>query len=245
MSSPSSSHSSLVSLKHITPDAEFLITNLARVSNPANENNTDTSARLIRYLINHQHWSPFEMVSMCVEINTQRDIASQILRHRSFTFQEFSQRYANATDLGYTLPRLRAQDPNNRQSSLDVEYPQEVYDAIKIYLDAGQDCYSYLLNLGVAKECARRVLPLCQNTRMYMTGSIRSWLHYCDVRCGPETQLEHRLIAEGVKEIIKEMLPNVYEAMWPTWVAPPVHFNIEPVDLVGSSEASMGALVDG
>jgi len=238
--------SSQVSLKHITPDAEFLITNMARVSNPANENNTDTSAKLIRYLIKHKHWSPFEMVSMCVEISTQRDIASQILRHRSFTFQEFSQRYANATELGYTLPQLRAQDPNNRQSSLLVEFSQDLYDELADYLELGQDLYKDLLHAGVAKECARRVLPMCQNTRMYMTGSIRSWLHYCDVRCGPETQLEHREIAEQVKMIIKEMLPNVYEAMWPTWVAPPVHFTIAPpLTVWGRVKEALGVFFDG
>jgi len=238
--------SSQVSLKHITPDAEFLITNMARVSNPANESNTDTSAKLIRYLIKHKHWSPFEMVSMCVEISTQRDIASQILRHRSFTFQEFSQRYANASELGYTLPQLRAQDPNNRQSSLLVEFSQDLYDELADYLELGQDLYKDLLHAGVAKECARRVLPMCQNTRMYMTGSIRSWLHYCDVRCGPETQLEHREIAEQVKMIIKEMLPNVYEAMWPTWVAPPVHFTIAPpLTVWGRVKEALGVFFDG
>ena len=234
--------SSQVSLKHITPDAEFLITNMARVSNPANENNTDTSAKLIRYLIKHKHWSPFEMVSMCVEISTQRDIASQILRHRSFTFQEFSQRYANASELGYTLPQLRAQDPNNRQSSLLVEFSQDLYDELADYLELGQDLYKDLLHAGVAKECARRVLPMCQNTRMYMTGSIRSWLHYCDVRCGPETQLEHREIAEQVKMIIKEMLPNVYEAMFPTQV----HFTIAPpLTVWGRVKEALGVFFDG
>jgi len=234
--------SSQVSLKHITPDAEFLITNMARVSNPANENNTDTSAKLIRYLIKHKHWSPFEMVSMCVEISTQRDIASQILRHRSFTFQEFSQRYANATELGYTLPQLRGQDPNNRQNSLLVEFSQDLYDELADYLELGQDLYKDLLHAGVAKECARRVLPMCQNTRMYMTGSIRSWLHYCDVRCGPETQLEHREIAEQVKMIIKEYLPNVYEAMFPTQV----HFTIAPpLSVWGRVKEALGVFFDG
>jgi len=238
--------SSSVQLKHITPDAEYLITNMARVSNPANENNTDTSAKLIRYLIKHKHWSPFEMVSMCVEISTQRDIASQILRHRSFTFQEFSQRYANASELGYSLPQLRGQDPNNRQGSLLVEYSQDLYDEVADYLELGQDLYKDLLHAGVAKECARRVLPMCQNTRMYMTGSIRSWLHYCDVRCGPETQLEHREIAEQVKMIIKEMLPNVYDAMFPTFVAPPVHFTIAPpLSLWGRVQEAWRSFIDG
>lgn len=239
--------SSSVQLKHITPDAEYLITNMARVSNPANQDNTDTSAKLIRYLIKHKHWSPFEMVSMCVEISTQRDIASQILRHRSFTFQEFSQRYANASELGYALPQLRGQDPNNRQSSLEVEYSQDLYDEVADYLELGQDLYKDLLHAGVAKECARRVLPMCQNTRMYMTGSIRSWLHYCDVRCGPETQLEHREVAEQVKMIIKEMLPNVYEAMFgTTWVAPPVHFTIAPpLTVWGRVKEAWRTFIDG
>lgn len=237
----------LVTLKHITPDAEFLITNMARVSNPANQDNLETSAKLIRYLIKHKHWSPFEMVSMCVEIHTQRDIASQILRHRSFTFQEFSQRYADASELGFTLPQLRGQDPFfNRQSSICVEFPQNLYDEVHDYLELGQALYKGLLYAGVAKECARRVLPMCQNTRMYMTGSMRSWLHYCDVRCGPETQQEHREIAEQVKLIIKEMLPNVYEAMWPTWVAPPVHFTIAPpLTVWGRVKEALGVFFDG
>jgi thymidylate synthase (FAD) len=216
-----SSSQSLVSLKHITNDAEYLITNLARVSNPSNQTNTETSSRLIRYLIQNEHWSPFEMVTMCVEINTQRDIAAQILRHRSFTFQEFSQRYADATQLGYTLPNLRAQDVSNRQSSIPTEYPKELYEQMTNYLDAGQNLYSYMLSIGVAKECARRILPLCQNTRMYMTGSVRSWLHYCDLRCGSGTQLEHQMIAEQVKAILKEQLPTVYEAMWGGEIIPP------------------------
>jgi thymidylate synthase (FAD) len=127
-----------------------------------------------------------------------------------------------------------------------VEFSQDLYDELADYLELGQDLYKDLLHAGVAKECARRVLPMCQNTRMYMTGSIRSWLHYCDVRCGPETQLEHREIAEQVKMIIKEMLPNVYEAMWPTWVAPPVHFTIAPpLSLWGRVKEALGVFFDG
>lgn len=199
-----------VKLVHITPNAEELIVYQARPHNP----HTDNKERLIKYLIKHKHWSPFEMVSMGLEIHTQRDIAAQILRHRSFSFQEFSQRYADASELGYTLPNLRLQDTKNRQNSIPTEVPDTVYEAIQEYLDAGQELYKDLLHSGYAKECARRILPVCQNTRIYMTGSVRSWIHYLQVRTDSGTQLEHRLIAEEAKQVFKEQLPTVYQAVF-------------------------------
>jgi len=205
-----------VSLVHITPNAEELISYMARVSNPSNQSNTETAPRLIRYLIEHQHWSPFEMVNMCVEINTTRSIAAQILRHRSFSFQEFSQRYAEVP-IHAELPELRRQDVKNRQNSIDdldesikktfeFRIGQLYGDAYRIYKD--------MVASGVAKECAREVLPLATPTRLYMNGTIRSWLHYCDLRTGHGTQKEHALIAAQIQDILYQHLPNVCEAMW-------------------------------
>ena len=174
-------------LVHITPNAEELISYMARVSNPSNQTNTQTSARLIRYLIEHSHWSPFEMVNMCVEISTTRSIAAQILRHRSFSFQEFSQRYADASQLGKpVVPQLRLQDLKNRQNSIEATgEDKEVLDSLLYDIDhlfqTSIDVYESLLQAGVAKECAREVLPLSMPTKLYMNGSIRSWLHYCDL----------------------------------------------------------------
>jgi thymidylate synthase (FAD) len=203
-------------LIHITPNAEDLISYMARVSNPSNQSNTETSAKLIGYLIRHQHWSPFEMVNMCVEIETTRSIAAQILRHRSFSFQEFSQRYAEVS-LRPELPELRRQDTKNRQNSIDDLHTSttDFFDRKigKLFSEA-YDVYQQLLEAGVAKECAREVLPLCTPTRMYMNGTVRSWLHYCDLRCGNGTQKEHRQIAEQVKELLVQHLPNVCKAMW-------------------------------
>ena len=198
-------------LVHITPNAEELISYMARVSNPANQNNTETSAKLIKYLIDHQHWSPFEMVNMCVEINTTRSIAAQILRHRSFSFQEFSQRYAPVTTTA-TTPSLRRQDTKNRQNSiddLDQSFIVGAEIAIKEHFDQAIDLYNDLIKAGVAKECARDVLPLATPTKLYMNGTIRSWIHYCQLRCGNGTQLEHRMIAEGAYKLLQEYLPNV------------------------------------
>ena len=205
-----------VKLIHITPDAEELISYMARVSNPSNQANTETSAKLIKYLINHSHWSPFEMVNMCVEIETTRSIAAQILRHRSFSFQEFSQRYADASQLGSPVtPQLRLQDPKNRQNSVEVDeedlfLKQEITQLFK----HSELVYKKLLEQGVAKECAREVLPLSMPTRMYMNGSIRSWLHYCDLRTSNGTQKEHALIAAQVQDLLYQYLPSVSEAMW-------------------------------
>ena len=205
-----------VELVHVTPDAEQLIAYMARVSNPSNQHNTETSPRLIRYLIKHKHWSPFEMVNMCVEIHTTRSVAAQILRHRSFSFQEFSQRYAEAFQLGKpVVPELRLQDEKNRQNSIEVE-EEDLFlkQRIDYLYKHAEQVYEALLEAGVAKECARDVLPLSTPTKLYMNGTLRSWLHYCDLRCANGTQKEHKLIADGVKQLIAEQFPQVHVAMW-------------------------------
>ena len=201
----------------VTPDAEQLIGKIARVSNPKNENNPNVEG-LLKYLIKHKHWSPFEMASMCVEIHTTRAIAPQILRHRSFSFQEFSQRYAIPTDTFATVqPKLRRQDTKNRQNSID-DLPTETveyYDQrIDDHFRQGVELYESLLHSGVAKECARAVLPLNTVTRLYMSGTIRSWLHYVDLRGDNGTQLEHMQIARSVGEILDTELPTIARAMW-------------------------------
>jgi thymidylate synthase (FAD) len=207
-----------VQLIHITPEAENLISYMARVSNPSNQSNTETSAKLIKYLIDHQHWSPFEMVNMCVEINTTRSIAAQILRHRSFSFQEFSQRYADVTTIGTPIiPALRRQDFKNRQNSiddLDTSKKQQFLRRIQQHFAEAEDLYREMVSAGVAKECARDVLPLSAPSRIYMNGTIRSWLHYCDLRTANGTQREHAQIAGQVQDILYQHLPNVCEAMW-------------------------------
>ncbi len=198
----------------VTPDAEKLIGKLARVSNPANEDNPNVEG-LIKYLIKHKHWSPFEMASMCVEIQTTRAIGAQILRHRSFSFQEFSQRYAEVTEID--VPKLRRQDLQNRQNSIDDfpdELSEELQDIISLHNDRSNALYKKLLAYGVAKECARNVLPLSTKTRMYMSGTIRSWLHYIDLRASHGTQVEHSQIAAQIGEILDTELPTVTRAMW-------------------------------
>ena len=207
-----------VQLIHITPEAEELISYMARVSNPSNQTNTQTSARLIKYLIEHNHWSPFEMVNMCVQINTTRSIAAQILRHRSFSFQEFSQRYAEVTSMALPeVPELRRQDKKNRQNSVNDLDPALVntfeYDIAKHNANCYR-LYQRMLDVGIAKECAREVLPLGTPTRLYMNGTVRSWLHYCDLRTGNGTQKEHAQIAGQVQDLLYQYLPNVCEAMW-------------------------------
>ena len=201
----------------VTPDSEQLIGKIARVSNPNNEDNPEVE-KLIKYLIKHKHWSPFEMASMCVEIHTTRAISAQVLRHRSFTFQEFSQRYAIPTDTFATvLPELRRQDTKNRQNSIDdlAEETQEYYEQrIDDHFRQSVDLYESLLHSGVAKECARSVLPLNTVTRLYMSGTIRSWLHYCDLRGSNGTQKEHMQIAQSVREILEEQVPVIARAMW-------------------------------
>jgi thymidylate synthase (FAD) len=201
----------------ITPNAEALIGKIARVSNPNNEENPEVD-KLIRYLIKHKHWSPFEMASMCVQIDTTRAISPQILRHRSFTFQEFSQRYAIPTDSFATvLPELRRQDYDNRQNSIDdlEEETQEYYQQrIDDHFRESVRLYESLLHSGVAKECARSVLPINTVTKLYMSGTIRSWLHYVALRGDNGTQKEHMSIARSVGEILDTELPQISRAMW-------------------------------
>ena len=201
---------------HSTHDGDALVAYMARVSNPKNQNNTETSARLIKYLIKHKHWSPFEMVNMCVEIHTTRSIAAQILRHRSFSFQEFSQRYAVVVS-DPVIPDLRRQDVKNRQNSindLDPFVKQELQLKAQFVFDQAHMLYDEMLGAGVAKECAREVLPLSTPTTMYMNGTLRSWIHYTDLRCGNGTQAEHKQIADACKELIKLHYPDCYKAVW-------------------------------
>jgi thymidylate synthase (FAD) len=202
-----------VTFVHCSPDAENLIVRMARVSNPANEDNMATAPKLLRYLIDHQHWSPFEMCSLCVKIDTERDISAQILRHRSFSFQEFSTRYAEAQPL--TVPELRKQDVKNRQNSTnDLDIHTQVYYDEQIrnqYADI-EELYEEMIADGVAKECARRILPLSTQTTLYMHGTLRSFIHYIKVRTDASTQLEHRLIAESCKQIFIEQFPTIGEA---------------------------------
>ena len=189
----------------------------ARVSNPNNQEN-ENYAGLLRYCIKHQHWSIFEQAFMTLEINTTRGLAAQILRHRSFTFQEFSQRYAdtNLLNANIPLPELRRQDTKNRQNSID-DVPEEqtkmLLGRIQNYFNEGLDLYNELLREGIAKECARFVLPLATPTRIYMSGSVRSWIHYIDLRSGHGTQKEHMDIANACKSIFTEQFPTVSEAL--------------------------------
>ena len=206
---------SSVNLIHSTPNGDDLVAYMARVSNPDNQNNTETSARLIKYLIKHKHWSPFEMVNMCVEINTTRSISTQILRHRSFSFQEFSQRYAGVTAKPEALV-VRRQDSTNRQSSIDDVDAYTTQDfqikAQQVY-DLSYSLYNEMLEAGIAKECAREVLPLSAPTKLYMNGTLRSWIHYCDLRCGNGTQKEHRDIADDCRLLIEQCFPLVSQAL--------------------------------
>jgi thymidylate synthase (FAD) len=200
-------------------DAQELVAYCARVSNPANQTNTETSEKLIRYLIRHAHWSPLEMVSVCLEIETTRDIARQILRHRSFSFQEFSQRYAVA-DLGWELKETRLQDTKNRQNSIALSgltlkeqnlMDQWKYKQEQLIQDA-EYAYDWAIANGIAKEQARAVLPEGLTvSRLYMQGTLRSWLHYIELRSGPETQKEHRQIAVGCADAIQSIFPMIKE----------------------------------
>ena len=209
-----------VSLVNVSPDAEKHMAYCARVSNPNNQDN-ENYAGLLRYCIKHQHWSIFEQAFMTLEINTTRGLAAQILRHRSFTFQEFSQRYAdtNLLDTNIPLPELRRQDTKNRQNSID-DIPEEqskmLLGRIQNYFNEGLDLYNELLREGIAKECARFVLPLATPTRIYMSGCVRSWVHYIDLRSGHGTQKEHMDIANACKYIFTEQFPTVSEAL--QWV---------------------------
>jgi len=208
-----------VKLVSITPDAEQTMAYIARVSNPSNQDN-EKYAGLLKYCIKHNHWSVFEQSSMSLEIETTRAIAAQILRHRSFTFQEFSQRYASSNDLGdIELPELRRQDTKNRQNSTDDLDPEIVdkFERQMITLfSSAKNLYTQMLDAGVAKECARMVLPLCTPTRIYMTGSCRSWIHYINLRSAHGTQKEHMEIAEACRNVFTEQFPAVSEAL--EWV---------------------------
>ena len=208
----------LVSITHPKMDglstAEELISYCARVSNPSNQMNIDSSSKLLSYLIKHKHWSPFEMVDMTVAIVTRRSIAAQILRHRSFSFQEFSQRYSTATDIQKI--ELRKQGNTNRQSSEDVVLDSSLLTLVENHMERGKELYHFLIEKGVARETARDVLPLATETTMYMKGSIRSWIHYLELRCSDDTQLEHRIIANNIKDIFTKNFPNISKTL--SWV---------------------------
>jgi thymidylate synthase (FAD) len=209
-----------VKLVSVTPDAEQTMAYVARVSNPSNQENPNY-AKLLGYCIKHNHWSVFEQSFMTLEIETTRGLAAQILRHRSFTYQEFSQRYADSSLLAETIPvpELRRQDTKNRQNSiddLDPEFVALTNKQIETYFAQGMSLYQHLLDNGVAKECARFVLPLATPTRLYMSGSCRSWIHYIQLRSANGTQKEHMEIAEACKQIFAEQFPTVAEAL--EWV---------------------------
>jgi thymidylate synthase (FAD) len=205
-----------VQLITVTPDAEKNMAFVARVSNPNNQDNENFSG-LLKYCIKHQHWSVFEQAHLTLEIETTRAIAAQILRHRSFTFQEFSQRYAQSHELGeIQLPELRRQDVKNRQNSID-DLDEKVVDKLNRQMitlfSSAESLYKQMIKEGVAKECARMVLPLCTPTRIYMTGSVRSWIHYIKLRSAHGTQKEHMEIAESCRDVFKEQFPVVSEAL--------------------------------
>ena len=208
-----------VKVVSVTPDAEKTMAYIARVSNPANQEN-DNFSGLLKYCIQHEHWSVFEQSSMTLEIETTRAIAAQILRHRSFTFQEFSQRYAQSNELGkIQLPDLRKQDLKNRQNSTDDLDPfvkQKLEAQMITLFSSAQSLYNQMIEEGVAKECARMVLPLCTPTKIYMTGSCRSWIHYIELRSAHGTQKEHMEIAEACRKVFTEQFPSVSEAL--EWV---------------------------
>ena len=205
-----------VKLVSVTPDAEKTMAYIARVSNPNNQDN-EKYAGLLKYCIKHNHWSVFEQSSMTLEIETTRGLGAQILRHRSFTFQEFSQRYADSKLLGkIDLPELRRQDDKNRQNSiddLDVEAVEKLNKQMETLFSSAFSLYNQMLEVGVAKECARMVLPLCTPTRIYMTGSCRSWIHYINLRSAHGTQKEHMIIAEKCRSVFTEQFPAVSEAL--------------------------------
>ena len=206
-----------VRLIQATPNPEENMAYVARVSNPSNQENPNY-AGLLRYCIKHNHWSVFEQAYMTLEIETNRGIAAQILRHRSFTFQEFSQRYADSSLLSETipLPELRSQDTKNRQNSIDNVDPfvkQELEIAMRKHFDSAMDIYKHMLEMGIAKECARFVLPLATPTRIYMTGSCRSWIHYIQLRSANGTQKEHMDVALACRDIFCEQYPTVAEAL--------------------------------
>ena len=197
-----------------TPEGEDLIAYMARVSAPENQHNKETAPRLIKYLIKHKHWSPLEMANVCMEIETTRDIARQILRHRSFSFQEFSQRYAVAQ--GFVFSEARMQDDKNRQNSIDTDdlYLNNWWNAAQVRVQCEAELmYKAALEKGIAKEQARKLLPEgLTMSKMYMNGTLRSWLHYVDIRCDKATQKEHREVAEKCRDELTKLFPNVMEA---------------------------------
>ena len=205
-----------VHLVTVTPDAEKMMAYIARVSNPKNQDNQDFK-KLIQYCINNEHWSVFEQAYMTLQIETNRGIAAQILRHRSFTFQEFSQRYADSTQLGeIPIPELRSQDKKNRQNSisnLPTNVSKDFQQRIEVQFKETLNLYQEMLEKGVAKECARFILPLATPTRIYMTGSCRSWIHYINLRSGHGTQKEHLIIANQCREIFSQQFPTVSIAL--------------------------------
>jgi thymidylate synthase (FAD) len=199
-------------------DIQDLVAFCARVSNPSNQYNTETSDRLINYLIKHAHWSPFEMANICLEIETTRDISRQILRHRSFNFQEFSGRYADPVkELNFVTREARLQDNKNRQNSLETDNQDlqtEWKKRQEQQIELAKENYRWALDNGIAKEQARAVLPEgCTMTRLYMNGTIRSWIHYCQVRCKEDTQKEHRFVAKACAEAIAELFPMINKVL--------------------------------
>jgi len=206
-----------VKLISVTPDAEKMMAYVARVSNPNNQENPNY-AKLLGYCIKHNHWSVFEQAFMTLELETTRGVAAQVLRHRSFTYQEFSQRYADSSLLAETipLPELRRQDTKNRQNSIDDIDPfvrQEFQIKMQKHFDEGMKLYQEMLDAGIAKECARFVLPLATPTKIYMSGSCRSWIHYINLRTANGTQKEHMDLAEGCKKVFLEQFPTCAEAL--------------------------------
>jgi thymidylate synthase (FAD) len=204
---------SSVHLVWSTPGAEQLIVQMARVSSPENADNMETAPRLLKYLINHKHWSPFEMANMCVKISTERDIAAQIIRHKSISFQEYSTRYSEAQEI--SLPTFRRQDHKNRQNSFNDLEPELVSSFVRrssYLLKDLRDLYNEMIEADVAKETARRILPLCTKTTMYANASLRSWIHYLQVRTDLSTQQEHRGIADMIKLIFEGQFPIIAEA---------------------------------
>ena len=205
--------------KHLIPDIQDLVAYCARVSNPNNQLNTETSDRLLRYLIKHRHWSPFEMVSACLEIETTRDIARQILRHRSFSFQEFSQRYADPTqELSFVVRDARLQDTSNRQNSIELDFANPDHRELAVnwrekqqkVMRAAKAAYEWAVEAGIAKEQARAVLPEGLTvSRLYINGTLRSWIHYCELRSANGTQLEHMDIAKACAEVIAKVFPLI------------------------------------
>lgn len=200
------------------PSVNDLLAHIARVSNPTNQFNSETSTKLLKYLVKHKHWSPFEMAHMVLGIDTTRDIARQMLRHRSFAFQEFSQRYASADDLGFERREARLQDPKNRQASVETTDNElhSIWEGMQAeVLRYSKRAYTWALTNGIAKEQARAVLPEgMTHSRLYMSGSIRSWIHYCEVRCDPSTQKEHREVAQQCKDILLEQFPALSEILY-------------------------------